>query len=440
MIDKVWERAGMTCVLRHGAFGAPCGYVIVPEGHPLHGAGFEKADALLDVYGGVTFAGDLEEAGYAVGFDMAHACDVDYVRRLGEWRPLRTDDECIAETDRLAEQLSAIAERGRAVRRADAKRGQSRYCDIDERQARAAHEANSMREFEEGRATAEYRAQVDEAYAMAERQAERFPEAADKAYALAERFARRYAEWLNEGYRIEAMCPSILVAGGGNFPTRKKERQNARRNAHMGRYEGIMAIKRRISTVGTGGIQAGDPDALGKLEAKAERLEERHEAMKRANAYCRKHGTLEGFDGVGADEAERIKHDMERFGMSKPFPSWQLSNNLANIKRTRARIEELKREKESCAEDRETEINGEPCTVVEDADIMRLQIVFDGKPEADTRAMLKGAGFRWSPKNGAWQRQLTDNARIALARIDGCGASRVAGAGSAADGFGERDS
>lgn len=292
------------------------------------------------------------------------------------------------------------------------------YYAIDIDQARIAHEANSMREFDPRRETDGYREQVDEAYAMAERQAERFPEAADKAYALADRFARKYAEWLNEGYRIDAMCPSILITGGGNFPTRKKERQNAMRDTHMGRYEEVMAIKRRISTVGTGGIQAGDPDALEKLEAKAERLEERHEAMKRANAYYRKHGTLEGFDGVERDEAERAKADMERFGMSRPFPSWQLSNNLANIKRTRARIEELKREKESDAEDRETEINGEPCTVVEDSDIMRLQIVFDGKPEADTRAMLKGAGFRWSPKNGAWQRQLTDNARRALAAIE----------------------
>lgn len=292
------------------------------------------------------------------------------------------------------------------------------YYAIDLDQARSAHEANSMREFDPTRETEGYRAQVDEAYAMAKRQAERFPEAAEKARALAEMFARKYAEWLNEGYRIDAMCPSILVAGGGNFPTRKKERQNARRDAHMGRYEEVMAIKRRIATVGTGGIQAGDPSALEKLEAKARRLEEHHEAMKKANSYYRKNGTLEGFDGMDHDGAAQAMADIERFGMRQPFPSWQLSNNLANIKRTRKRIEELTREKEADAEDRETEINGEPCTVVENAGIMRLQLVFDGKPEAGTRDKLKAAGFRWSPKNGAWQRQLTDNARRALAAIE----------------------
>lgn len=209
----------------------------------------------------------------------------------------------------------------------------ARYYEISEADARMAHDANSMREFKAGSETEGYRAQVDEAYRMAEKQAERFPEAADKAYALADRFARKYAEWLNEGYRIDAMCPSILVSGGGNFPVRKKERQNARRESHMERYEKVMGIKRRIASIGTGGIQAGDPNALEKLEAKAKRLEDRQDMMKRANAHYRKNGTLEGFDGVGADEAERIKHDMERFGMSKPFPSWQLSNNLATIKR-----------------------------------------------------------------------------------------------------------
>lgn len=290
----------------------------------------------------------------------------------------------------------------------------ARYYEINEEGARIAHEANSMREFNAGSETKGYRAQVDEAYRMAEKQAERFPEAADKAYALADRFARKYAEWLNEGYRIDAMCPSILVSGGGNFPVREKERQNARRESHMERYEKIMGIKRRIASIGTGGIQAGDPNALERLETKAKRLEERQDMMKRANAHYRKNGTLEGFDGVGADEAERIKHDMERFGMSKPFPSWQLSNNLATIKRTRARIAELQREKESDAEDRDTEINGEPCTVVENADIMRLQLMFDGKPDEETRSKLKANGFRWSPKNGAWQRQLTENALRAM--------------------------
>ena len=31
MIEKLWERAGMTCALRHGAFRAPNGFVSYKE-------------------------------------------------------------------------------------------------------------------------------------------------------------------------------------------------------------------------------------------------------------------------------------------------------------------------------------------------------------------------------------------------------------------------
>jgi hypothetical protein len=39
----------------------------------------------------------------------------------------------------------------------------------------------------------------------------------------------------------------------------------------------------------------------------------------------------------------------------------------------------------------------------------RVQLLFPDKPDAETRAQLKKSGFRWSPREGAWQRQLTRN-------------------------------
>ena len=42
---------------------------------------------------------------------------------------------------------------------------------------------------------------------------------------------------------------------------------------------------------------------------------------------------------------------------------------------------------------------------------MHLQLIFDGKPSADIRDMLKSHAFKWSPSNEAWQRQLTNNAK-----------------------------
>jgi hypothetical protein len=47
----------------------------------------------------------------------------------------------------------------------------------------------------------------------------------------------------------------------------------------------------------------------------------------------------------------------------------------------------------------------------------RLQILFDRIPEDDKRKELKTSGFRWSPKNKAWQRQLTPHALSAAKRV-----------------------
>ena len=48
---------------------------------------------------------------------------------------------------------------------------------------------------------------------------------------------------------------------------------------------------------------------------------------------------------------------------------------------------------------------------------MRLQIIFDGKPEADVRAVLKKHGFKWAPSQGAWQRMLNPAGKYALNRV-----------------------
>ena len=47
----------------------------------------------------------------------------------------------------------------------------------------------------------------------------------------------------------------------------------------------------------------------------------------------------------------------------------------------------------------------------------RLKLLFDNIPDEDMRKTLKSNGFRWSPRNKAWQRQLTANAVYVAKRI-----------------------
>ena len=89
-----------------------------------------------------------------------------------------------------------------------------------------------------------------------------------------------------------------------------------------------------------------------------------------------------------------------------------LTNNNANIRRVRQRIEELSNRSEFVGW---TFPGGE--AKVNEAE-NRLQLIFDGKPDADTRQTLKSEGFKWAPSQGAWQRQLNQNAIRAAARLD----------------------
>lgn len=52
--------------------------------------------------------------------------------------------------------------------------------------------------------------------------------------------------------------------------------------------------------------------------------------------------------------------------------------------------------------------------VLQNTDQNRLQLFFPGKPEQETITQLKSRGFKWSPRNQAWQRQLTPNAISAM--------------------------
>lgn len=289
---------------------------------------------------------------------------------------------------------------------------------INEQAAREAHNMNSMRDYKEGSATSEYNHYCEEAERLAERQKEQHPDEAERIDYLLDLYERKLAAWMNESFRIESMCPSILVSGGGNFPVRKKEKQNARRRSHDEEREKIDYILKRIRKAGTGGIKSGDENAIEKLELKVETLEAQRDMMKEINAYYRKHKTLTGCEACSQETAERIMNEMKSSAWRAselPFASYSLTNTGAEIRRLNKRIEELKAMREAGNSESETEIEG--LKIVENADIARIQLVFDGKPEENVRNILKKNGFRWSPSQGAWQRNLNDAGKYAVQRV-----------------------
>ena len=94
-----------------------------------------------------------------------------------------------------------------------------------------------------------------------------------------------------------------------------------------------------------GGISADDDRAVEKLEAKLAGLEAMQEEMKTVNAYYRKHKTLEGCPVLSAEEIGKFQSSMASDWRKNPvpYPSYLLTNNNANIRRTRQQFQRQQR-------------------------------------------------------------------------------------------------
>ncbi|UDK94879.1 hypothetical protein EYB33_00575 (plasmid) [Lysinibacillus sphaericus] len=96
--------------------------------------------------------------------------------------------------------------------------------------------------------------------------------------------------------------------------------------------QGLLAI---IQSTGRGGISSDDPEVVQKLEAKIVKLEAWQEKMKATNAFYRKYKTLDDCPHLSKSEVENLKVNMSSSWRSepKPFESYQLTNNNAEIRR-----------------------------------------------------------------------------------------------------------
>lgn len=298
---------------------------------------------------------------------------------------------------------------------------------INESAARLAKQMRSFDDYKEGSATASYNAQCAEAAAILEKVKAKCAtdEQRERAEYLYNRYCSVLAEAINRDNEIGTRCPSVLICGAGNFPTRKKEKQIAAWDKNMENFRKADHYLDMLKRAHTLAVKSDDPEVLDFLRAKLAGLEEAHTLMVSANAYYRKNKTLKGFEGIPADTMAWITRPgvylpggrngdgspLAFYG--KPFPTYELTNSNANIKRVKQRIETLEAVKAS----KPIEEEHDGYSYREDAEAMRVQFQFDGKPDDETRALLKRNGFRWAPSLGVWQRQLNDNGKYAAHRV-----------------------
>ena len=184
---------------------------------------------------------------------------------------------------------------------------------------------------------------------------------------------------------------------------RQKENKNAARDRNMGEYMEIEGLLDKIALW----VRAGSAPTMTLPWKSWKRSwrgwREQQATMKSVNAYYRKHKTLEGCPGLSVEDIGELQSlygdDWRKAPV--PYPSFLLTNNNANIRRVRQRINDLKNRSEFVGW---TFPGGE--AKINEAE-NRLQLFFDEKPPEDQRRELKSGGFQWAPSQGAWRCQLT---------------------------------
>lgn len=298
------------------------------------------------------------------------------------------------------------------------------YYPINEDTARNAHYMVHMGDYKPGSATASYRAAVDEAAALVEAQKTKVsPYYHDKLDGLLDRYASRLAEWTNDYNRNQASYPSQFISGASGFNMRKHNKQMAREDSLWKEYDEIKDLLHKMESVGTGAVDLADPHAREILTDQLQKLQARLDRNKAMNAYYRKHKSFAGFPELTDEAAARLDAQFAETRqhcpwIDKPCPDYELTSLRGKIKRVEERIAELDKRAQQAEQpaDNTAFPGGE---IVRNLEADRLQIIFDEKPDEGTRAALKQNGFRWSPRYGAWQRQLTANAETAARHILG---------------------
>ena len=130
-----------------------------------------------------------------------------------------------------------------------------------------------------------------------------------------------------------------------------------------------------------------DPHAREMLQDQLRQLQHKLDQGKAMNAHYRKHKTMQGFSGVSDETAAHMDETIQSAysWAQKPMPDYELASLRGKIKRTQARLEELdKLQARQDAGEAAEEHDG--FQIVRNAEQNRLQILFDGKPDEDTRA------------------------------------------------------
>lgn len=229
-----------------------------------------------------------------------------------------------------------------------------------------------------------------------------------------DKFIQKYKEWMGALSR----CSSQAITGAGGWKAatfRRHEKtmnaeQNARKRLDEWKEKIIRRCNRQERLTGWAEVE--------RLQAKLEELTDLQEKMKAANKIIRREklSEVEKVDelmAIGLSEATSLKCLEPDFAGRYGFPQYALSNNLAKIKDTEAK---MKRHERMASQEDEIHSHSWGELHVDYSD-ERYRFLFSDKPSQEVIGKMKEHGYKWSPANKAWQRQITPNAAYSTKKL-----------------------
>jgi hypothetical protein len=243
------------------------------------------------------------------------------------------------------------------------------------------------------------------------------PEREETALRLLEAFRDGYVKRIESQLSSESRFYSSHISGPSNYPARRMEKRRdvADRKAQELYAWRVERVRRMLRIVA--GVGRTRTTRLEEIRAKLNACETRQTMMTTVNAILRKHR----FEDTPALRTALEPHGLRGLIVTKllepdackrrGFADFEIRNNGASVRRWRAEVEQEERRLARADAQPSSERVVKGVRLEEHAEDNRLRLHFPGKPDADTIARLKRSGWRWSPSNGAWQRQLTNAAR-----------------------------
>lgn len=227
---------------------------------------------------------------------------------------------------------------------------------------------------------------------------------------IIKQYINRYKNYFSSYIAAKGRTASPMVTGPANFPVKRNQKALRSEDNHYKIWR-EWREKAKKSILRKSLPEKTYISEIDRLKKEVEGMKLNHEKMKAGNKEIAR---------AKKDNRDISEYLIHTFGISPHMIDWTmrwgfgLSNNLATIKNKEQRIKELERKEsertkaESESEKNEYKIEGGIILLNFSDD--RLQVLYDNKPDGDTIFKLKKHGFKWSPKNKAWQRQLTNNA------------------------------